>query len=181
MIVEPDPGLGSPPSAHTLDGRPRSSRPDLNPLVQRALRVTRRGYARLAPGRDEAAPGEHALLGGQAASIAIEERLRRSEPAMIARCGDGELRCLADYVAINRDVALVRIRGPRHWREGSSWSCTPSRPASGRSHARRRDLFDDPRVLPEFELKTSAAVQSIAGNDTGFETGSMPWSRCANG
>lgn len=33
---------------------------------------------------------------------------------------------------------------------------------------RRALLFDNPRVLPEFELKTLPAVQSLAGNDSGF-------------
>jgi hypothetical protein len=35
-------------------------------------------------------------------------------------------------------------------------------------YRKRALLFDDPRVLPEFELKTLRAVQSIAYNDTGF-------------
>lgn len=35
-------------------------------------------------------------------------------------------------------------------------------------YRKRALLFDDPRVLPEFELKTIRAVQSIAYNDTGF-------------
>lgn len=35
---------------------------------------------------------------------------------------------------------------------------------------RRAKLFDDPRTLPEFEIKTLAAVQSLAGNDGGFRT-----------
>ena len=35
-------------------------------------------------------------------------------------------------------------------------------------YRKRTLLFDDPRVLPEFELKTLRAVQSIAYNDTGF-------------
>jgi hypothetical protein len=34
----------------------------------------------------------------------------------------------------------------------------------------RTQLFANPRVLPEFELKTLPAVQSIAGNECGFET-----------
>jgi hypothetical protein len=40
-----------------------------------------------------------------------------------------------------------------------------------RQYATRRDvLFENPRVLPEFELKTLSAVQSSAGADSGFET-----------
>jgi hypothetical protein len=39
-----------------------------------------------------------------------------------------------------------------------------------RQYGRRERLFDDRRVLPEFELKTLKAVQSIANSDTGFET-----------
>jgi hypothetical protein len=35
-------------------------------------------------------------------------------------------------------------------------------------YARRRELFADPRVLPDFELKTLRAVQSIAGTRTPF-------------
>lgn len=35
-------------------------------------------------------------------------------------------------------------------------------------YARRQALFADPRVLPEFELKTLRAVQSIAGAKTSF-------------
>jgi hypothetical protein len=35
---------------------------------------------------------------------------------------------------------------------------------------RRTLLFDNPRILPEFELKTLAAVQSSAGNECGFES-----------
>ena len=35
-------------------------------------------------------------------------------------------------------------------------------------YARREQLFSDPRVLPEFELLTLPAVQSIAGNTGGF-------------
>jgi len=35
---------------------------------------------------------------------------------------------------------------------------------------RRTKLFDDPRILPEFEIRTLAAVQSLAGNDGGFRT-----------
>jgi hypothetical protein len=34
--------------------------------------------------------------------------------------------------------------------------------------AHRRELFSNPDVLPEFELKTMASVQSIAGNTGGF-------------
>jgi len=34
----------------------------------------------------------------------------------------------------------------------------------------RTVLFDNPRVLPEFELKTLAAIQSSAGNECGFAT-----------
>lgn len=37
-------------------------------------------------------------------------------------------------------------------------------------HARRDQLFADQRVLPDFELKTLAAVQSVAGTDSGFST-----------
>jgi hypothetical protein len=37
-------------------------------------------------------------------------------------------------------------------------------------YQQRRLLFDDDRVLPEFELKTLKSVQSIAGNDPGFST-----------
>jgi len=36
-----------------------------------------------------------------------------------------------------------------------------------KQYARRALLFKDPRVLPEFELTTLKAVQSIAGNKTG--------------
>jgi len=35
---------------------------------------------------------------------------------------------------------------------------------------RRALLFDNPDMLPEFELKTLAAVQSLAGNDGGYAT-----------
>jgi len=35
-------------------------------------------------------------------------------------------------------------------------------------YERRRELFADPRVLPDFELKTLRAVQSIAGTKTRF-------------
>jgi len=37
----------------------------------------------------------------------------------------------------------------------------------------REELFENPRVLPEFELKTLVAVQSIAGSDCGYPS----WSR----
>jgi hypothetical protein len=37
-------------------------------------------------------------------------------------------------------------------------------------YRQREKLFDDPRVLPVFELKTIQAVQSIAYNDCGFAT-----------
>jgi hypothetical protein len=37
-------------------------------------------------------------------------------------------------------------------------------------YANRHLLFDDPRVLPEFTLKTYKTIQSLAGNDTGFNT-----------
>jgi hypothetical protein len=37
-------------------------------------------------------------------------------------------------------------------------------------YRRRRLLFKDARVLPEFELKTLKSIQSIAGNDVGFNT-----------
>jgi hypothetical protein len=36
-------------------------------------------------------------------------------------------------------------------------------------YARRSNLFRDPRVLPEFELLTLKAVQSIGGNMTGYK------------
>lgn len=36
-------------------------------------------------------------------------------------------------------------------------------------YRKREVIFEDPRVLPEFELKTIKAVQSIAGNPCGFE------------
>jgi len=36
--------------------------------------------------------------------------------------------------------------------------------------AHRSELFSNPDVLPEFELKTMASVQSIAGNTDGFES-----------
>ena len=35
--------------------------------------------------------------------------------------------------------------------------------------ARREKLFKDPRVLPDFELKTIRAVQTVAGNPTSFK------------
>lgn len=37
-------------------------------------------------------------------------------------------------------------------------------------YARRSSLFNDARILPDFELKTLKAVQSIAGNPVGFST-----------
>ena len=37
-------------------------------------------------------------------------------------------------------------------------------------YMRREQLFADRRVLPDFELKTIAAVQSVAGSETGFAT-----------
>lgn len=37
-------------------------------------------------------------------------------------------------------------------------------------YLKREVLFRNARVLPSFELKTIVAVQSIAGNDTGFKT-----------
>ena len=37
-------------------------------------------------------------------------------------------------------------------------------------HNHRRQLFRNPAVLPEFELKTIRAVQSIAGNTGGFDS-----------
>jgi hypothetical protein len=37
-------------------------------------------------------------------------------------------------------------------------------------YSRRSELFEDPRILPEFELKTVKAVQSIAETETGFRT-----------
>jgi len=37
-------------------------------------------------------------------------------------------------------------------------------------YARRKKLFQDPKVLPEFELLTLKAVQSIAGNPVGYES-----------
>jgi hypothetical protein len=40
----------------------------------------------------------------------------------------------------------------------------------GRQYSRRSELFEDPRTLPEFELKTVKAVQSIAETETGFRT-----------
>jgi len=39
-----------------------------------------------------------------------------------------------------------------------------------RQYERRTLLFQDPRVLPEFTLKTLKAVQSIAGNPCGFDS-----------
>ncbi len=39
-----------------------------------------------------------------------------------------------------------------------------------RQYERRTLLFSDPRVLPEFTLKTLKAVQSIAGNPCGFDS-----------
>ncbi len=37
-------------------------------------------------------------------------------------------------------------------------------------YTKRTLLFKDPRVLPEFQLKTYKTIQSLAGNDTGFAT-----------
>jgi hypothetical protein len=39
-----------------------------------------------------------------------------------------------------------------------------------RQYERRSELFDDPRVLPAFELRTVKAVQSIAGSTGGFRS-----------
>ncbi|WP_439637787.1 hypothetical protein [Gloeomargarita lithophora] len=39
-----------------------------------------------------------------------------------------------------------------------------------RQYEKRQLLFPDPRVLPDFNLKTLKAVQSIAGNPCGFNT-----------
>ena len=39
-----------------------------------------------------------------------------------------------------------------------------------RQYEKRQLLFQDPRVLPEFTLKTLKAVQSIAGNPCGFDS-----------
>jgi hypothetical protein len=37
-------------------------------------------------------------------------------------------------------------------------------------YAKRKDLFSDPRVLPDFNLKTLKAVQSMGGKSPGFAT-----------
>lgn len=37
-------------------------------------------------------------------------------------------------------------------------------------YAKRKHLFANPDILPDFELKTIKAVQSIGGNDNGFKT-----------
>lgn len=37
-------------------------------------------------------------------------------------------------------------------------------------YAKRKLLFKDPRILPEFELKTLKSIQSISGNNTVFTT-----------
>ncbi len=39
-----------------------------------------------------------------------------------------------------------------------------------KQYAKRRRLFSNPDVLPDFELKTIPAVQSLAGNEVGFAT-----------
>jgi len=39
-----------------------------------------------------------------------------------------------------------------------------------RQYARNKDLFADPRMLPDFNLKTLKAVQSLGGNGSGFSS-----------
>lgn len=79
-----------------------------------------------------------------------------------------------------RNATRVRLRDLEPYVHADPWSevlagkvvlvVHPFAESITRQYGRRSGLFADPRVLPDFELKTLKAVQSIAGGSTGFAT-----------
>jgi len=223
--------------------------------AKRTLVGARRFVLRAAPLPDPMEVFERADVAGQAASDVIRARVDGDEPAMVARLGLVELRCLLNYLAVRDEASLLRksarfVRGrtpPFWWDDATAlamlmnagyfptdprslaqfcermladlpsvdvlgswllgeqvlapylhdavrvrlrdlepyyhanpWTAAltgkvvlvvhPFAQSIERQYTRRTELFSDPRVLPEFELKTIQAVQSIAGNQTRFET-----------
>lgn len=85
--------------------------------------------------------------------------------------------CFADQLA---PAARVRFRDLEPYMHAQPWSwwlagkrvlvVHPFTDTIASQYAKRERLFDDPHVLPEFELLLVRAVQSIAGNRTDFAT-----------
>jgi hypothetical protein len=79
-----------------------------------------------------------------------------------------------------RDAVRVRLRDLEPYFHRDPWAealagkvvlvVHPFAESITRQYARRSSLFADPRVLPDFELKTLKAVQTIAGSPTDFST-----------
>ncbi len=90
---------------------------------------------------------------------------------------------LADEVRLAKyfpNAKTVRLEDLEPYYHSNPWSevlegkrvlvIHPFEESIKRQYARHRVLFNDPRVLPEFELKTLKAVQSYAANKTGFSS-----------
>ncbi len=89
-----------------------------------------------------------------------------------------EERMFRDY---SPNAALVSIRSLESWLHPDPWTYAlrgkrvlvvhPFEKSIRQQYAKRASLFEDKRILPEFEsLLTLKAVQSVAGNPTPFET-----------
>lgn len=85
--------------------------------------------------------------------------------------------CFADVLAPAARVRFRDLEPYMHARPWSRWLAGkrvlvvhPFTDTIARQYARRELLFDDPQVLPQFELLLLRAVQSIAGNRTNFAT-----------
>jgi hypothetical protein len=84
---------------------------------------------------------------------------------------------LQDYI---QSVPRIRLRDLEPYFHTSPWTSVlagkkvlvihPFETTIRSQYEKRAVLFKDPRVLPDFELKTIKAVQSIAGTGTGFAT-----------
>ena len=78
------------------------------------------------------------------------------------------------------NVSTVRLKDFEPYSHSDPWSYAlqnqvvlvihPFEQSIKKQYNKRQLLFEDERVLPEFELKTLKAVQSIAGNNPGFKT-----------
>ncbi|HTR32983.1 MAG TPA: hypothetical protein VMH47_03810 [Gaiellaceae bacterium] len=113
------------------------------------------------------------------------------EPAILSRYAEltladtAELDVLASWLPGERQlgerldgVQRVPLRDLEPYYHENPWSAAlagrtvlvvhPFEQSIRDQYARRRELFSDPRVLPDFELKTLRAVQSIAGAKTPY-------------
>ncbi|MCC5945681.1 MAG: hypothetical protein JJT94_12160 [Bernardetiaceae bacterium] len=81
----------------------------------------------------------------------------------------------------SKNLTLMRLQALEpYYHTDASWSSAlagkkvlvihPYKESIESQYAKRADLFPNTDILPEFELKTMRAVQSIAGNKTPFDT-----------